>query len=106
MITDGAWVLFEHDPTTGRTVWVTEQDGKSIFRIDYPAQATIDANAEYRALTEHDRFGDWVRIGSVPLNVAYDGGLNEAMNQQDDKFVSRFFNDSDNRAWRTSRGKV
>lgn len=105
-IWDGAWKLMEHDPASGRCVWMTIEDGQYVFRVDQPLDAIFTANREAEIATQGQRFGDWNRIGSVPLHLAYQNGLDDAIEQQDQAFVSRFFNDSDNKKFRTSRGKV
>jgi hypothetical protein len=98
--------LFDFDPATGRSVWRYFDGEKTVFRTDYPVDSLVKQNAESRAHFAGQRHGDWSRVASVPLNVAYDSGLVEAIDQNDEKFVSRYLNDSDNRAWRTKEGSV
>jgi hypothetical protein len=105
-IWDGNWLLMETDPDSKRSVWVTHQDGQFVFRIDMPLDDIFDANHEAEAETMGRRFGDYNRIASVPLSLAYSSGLSEAVDQQDGTWMSRFFNNSDNKKWRTSRGKI
>lgn len=105
-IFDGAWKLFDHDPVTGRCVWVTYQDDKTIYRVDMPLDKIFAANNEAAQETNGRRFGDWNRIASVPSHLAYQNGLDDAIEQHDDKFVAKFMNDIDNRKFRTSRGRV
>ncbi len=104
-IKDGNWTLFAYDQETGRTIWSTWIDGKITFRIDTPVDHIIHANMIDRTSDHPDRFGDYVRIASIPLQHFYDVGLAEASVQQDNKFISRFINDSDNAAWRTREGR-
>lgn len=103
---ENGFELFEFDPATGRSVWHFFDGQKHVWRTDYPVQNMIDQNAASRAHFAGQRHGDWSRVGSVPLNVAWDSGLVEAFDQHDDKFISRFLNDGDNRAWRTRDGSV
>ena len=106
IIRDGDWRLFDHDFKLKRTVWVRETaDGTTTFRTDYAVDDTIEANTAMRNAASSGWAGDWHKVASVPLNVFYDR-LAEASRQGDDKYVSRFLNDSDNRAWRTKEGKV
>lgn len=103
---EAGFELFEFDPASGRSVWRYFDGEKTVFRTDYPVSETLHQNAEARAAAAVGWKGDWHRIASVPLNIVYASGLAEAVNQQDDRFISRFLNDGDNRAWRTKEGSV
>lgn len=106
IIRDGDWTLFDHDFKMKRTVWVRQNpDGSTTFRTDYAVDDTIEANATMRNNAEKGFKGDWHKVASIPLNVYHDK-LAEAVRQDDMGFVSKFLNDSDNRAWRTKGGKV
>lgn len=105
IVRDGDWRLFDYDVKTGRQVWVTEHDGKTTFRTDYPVQPTIDENTAMRNMANPGWAGDYHRVASIPLNVFHDQ-LAEASRQNDDAYISRWLNDSDNRAWRTKEGRV
>lgn len=105
-VMDGDWSLFDYDVKTGRQVWVLHNDdGSMTFRTDYPVQATIDTNTAQRNLSQDNWAGDIHQIASIPLNVYYDQ-LAEATKQDDQAFISKWLNDSDNRAWRTKGGTV
>lgn len=103
---DGKWLLMEHDPATGKCVWMTVEDDQYIFRVDQPLDAIFTANHEAAAETQGKAFGDWNRVASIPHHLVYQNGLNEAVEQQDNRFISRMLNDSDNEKFRTSRGRV
>lgn len=108
-IRDGDFTLLDYDMKTGRTVWARENgDGTTTYRTDYPVDATIEANLAARNAASTGWAGDYHRIASIPLGVLHNEnlGLVEAMRQDDMKYVSRFLNDSDNRAWRTKSGNV
>lgn len=105
-VMDGDWSLFDYDVKTGRQVWVLHNDdGSMTFRTDYPVEATVDANTAQRNLAQDNWAGDYHQIASIPLNVYYDQ-LAEATKQDDQAFISKWLNDSDNRAWRTKGGTV
>ncbi|NTF35560.1 hypothetical protein [Agrobacterium rubi] len=105
-IRDGDWELFEYDYATGRSVWRYYDGEKTVFRTDYPVAQLVEQNAVERSHAISGWKGDWHKIGSVPSNMAWENGLVEAVTQQDDKWISRMLNDSDNRAWRTKEGRV
>jgi hypothetical protein len=105
-IRDGGWTLFDHDPELGRTIWHVHQDGMDHFRIDYDATKIIEQNkAEFNA-APRDWKGDWHKVASMPHNVLHGSGFEEANQQRDKKWISRFLNDPDNRGWRTKPGRV
>lgn len=108
MIKDGDWSLFDYDFQTGRSVWSMFDGAKTVFRIDYPVESTIAQNAALRNAAQKAWTGDYHRIASIPLNILHDenSGLMKAHTEGDDKYVSRWLNDSDNRAWRTREGTV
>jgi len=104
-IRDGDWVLFDYDVKSGRQVWRMEQDGRTVFRTDYPVDATISVNAAQRNMAKAGWAGDYHHVASIPLNVYHDQ-LAEASRQQDNAYVSKWLNDADNRAWRTKEGRL
>lgn len=107
-VRDGDWELVQWDPQTGRTTWAMQDGEKTVLRTDLPVQATIDENAMARNATPNGWKGDYHRIASVPMQMLYDDnlGLNKAIQQGDDKYLSRWLNDSENRAWRVKEGAV
>ena len=106
IVRDGDWSLYDYDIKTGRQVWVIHNDdGSMTFRTDYPVQPTIDENTAMRNLASNSWAGDYHKVASIPLNVYYDQ-LADAAKQDDMKYLSKWLNDSDNRAWRTKDGNV
>lgn len=103
---DGDWTLYDYDIQTGRQVWALHNDdGSTTFRTDYPVQPTIEINAAQRNMAQDNWHGDMHHIASVPLNVFHEQ-LGAASMQNDEKYLSKWLNDSDNRAWRTKNGTV
>ncbi len=100
------FTLVDHDVKTGRTVWSYFDGEKDVYRVDYPVEETIKENAEARASAPSNWKGDYHRIASIPLNVVHASGFAEAITQEDNKFLSKWLNDGDNRAWRTKSGRV
>lgn len=100
------WTLFDYDVKLGRQVWYRENDdGSTTWRTDYEARDTIDINAAQRNLAQKNWAGDYHHVASIPLNVFYDQ-LAEASKQGDERYISKWLNDSDNRAWRTKEGRL
>lgn len=105
-IRDGDWVLFDYNVKTGRQTWsLTHGDGSVTYRTDYPAEPTVDANTAMRNMLDPGWKGDYHKVASIPLNVYWDQ-LAEANAQGDDRYISKWLNDSDNQAWRTKEGTV
>lgn len=107
-IKDGDWTLMEWDRYSGRSVWSMYDGEKTIFRVDYPIDATLAENKAMRNAADKAWKGDYHLIASIPLNMLYDEktGLIEAAKQQDDRYLSKWLNDGDNRAFRTKEGTV
>ncbi|ABR60658.1 hypothetical protein GOC91_23300 [Sinorhizobium medicae] len=106
IIRDGSWSLYDYDQMTGRSVWHYFDGEKDVFRVDYPVDNLMSENAGIRNSAERAWKGDWHRVASIPLNVAHGAGLVQAHSEGDDRFVKRFLNNSDNRAWRTKEGHL
>lgn len=101
------WEFFDYDPDTRtRVMWRLLEDGRAEFAIEQNVDLILAANVEAEKETHGKRFGDWNRIGSVPLRMVEKTGLDVAVDMRDQKFISKFFNDSDNAKLRTSRGRV
>jgi hypothetical protein len=106
IIRDGDWTLVDSDLKLKRFVWARQNpDGSTTYRTDYGVDDTIEANKTMMADASKDWKGDWHKVASIPLGVYYDK-LHAASLQDDQAFISKFLNDSDNRAWRTKGGKV
>lgn len=106
VIRDGEWMLFDSDIQLGRFVWVRHNpDGSSTFRTDYRVDPTVEINRAQRNMAEKNWKGDYHMVASIPLNVFHEE-LAEAARQNDNKYLSKWLNDSDHRAWRTKSGRV
>lgn len=104
-----SWSLFEHDPVTGRKIWMSLDEGppgKTLWRVEVPIDALAEQNAEAEKATHGVKFGDWNRVASVPLNILEKSGLDTAVQMRDDRFLSKWLNDADHSKFRTSRGRV
>lgn len=105
-IRDGEWELVSYDPKLKRQTWIRyNPDGSATTRTDYEVSDTIDLNTAQRNVAQHGWKGDYHHVASVPLNV-YWSKLAEASRQDDQRYISKWLNDADNRAWRTKNGSV
>lgn len=106
IIRDGDWTLYDSDIKLGRFVWVKhEPNGAMTFRTDYRVDPTVEINKAQRNLAQDNWKGDYHHVASVPLNIFHEQ-LAEATQQDDNAYLSKWLNDSDNRAWRTKNGNV
>lgn len=105
------WQLVEFDAQIGRAVFArrvddNERQGWEI-KTEYYADPTLEANKIELNNQASGWKGDYHKVASLSPAIAYgDGYIAQALRQGDDKAVSRWMNDSDNRAWRTKAGKI
>ena len=102
---ENGFELFSHDEKLGRTVWRYFDGEKTVFRTDYRTEQIVADNKAHLLDGAGRPWGGGRRVASIPLNVYFEQ-LAEAQNQQDDKYMSRWLNDSDNAAFRTFGGRV
>jgi len=107
-ITDGDWTLIKWDADTNQSVWSMEQDGETIYRKLQPVDSIIENNALARHEVGRAPTGDYIKIASIPVDMLWNenNGLMKAFSEGDRKYTSRWLNDGDNRAWRTTEHKV
>ncbi|AGA64771.1 hypothetical protein B488_07790 [Liberibacter crescens BT-1] len=106
VIADGSWKLFLYDPLTGRTVWQYSDGQQDVYRIDTPVDGILEQNKECRNEQFGKKAGEWRRVASIPTGLLRSSHLLQAYNDGNDRWVKRWLNDSDNRAWRSSEGTV
>lgn len=91
--TTGIVTSFQYDADTDEAIISKEQD----------VSAIIEANkAEFNDAP--DRWGEWTKVGSIPLSVYYE--LERKGILQDQKALAAWLNDPDNRAFRTRPGTI
>jgi hypothetical protein len=103
---DGDWYLFHHDEKLGRTTWLRDLPGGGTeARVDYRVDPSIEVNKAQRNLAQSGWKGDYHHIASVSPGVYWDQ-VHKAVEQDDQAYLSKWLNNSDNRAWRTKDGRV
>lgn len=98
------WKVLKRDPDGTITYFIDTGDAW-IVKTETPVQALIDWNREEYNASEGLRFGDGQVVARIPENLYYDKLL-EPSRQRDRKWLKRFLNDADNRAFRTFKGEV
>ncbi len=89
----GIQTYYDYDAEKDEAVISKEQD----------VSAIIEQNKkEFNAAP--DRFGEWTKVGSIPLSVYYELERKGILNDQ--KAMAKWLNDPDNRAFRTRPGTI
>ena len=105
-VRDGDWILVDHDPELGRSVWHLHQDGMDHFRVDFEVEKTLEqAKTEFNSAPT-GWSGDWHKVMTLPHNLLHSTGLDDAINQRDTKHIKRVLNDRDLSRFRTKPGRV
>lgn len=104
-IRDGDWELVDYNHHTGKSTWVMYDGEKTHYRMDYPVDNLIKENKMHQNALYGQKWGEGQRVASIPLNVYFEK-LAEASIQKDDKYISKWLNDSDNSAFRVKEGRV
>jgi hypothetical protein len=104
---DGSYRLLDFDPATGKTAWMKlEEDGETLkVWTAMPVDQMLEENA---ALRQHDSgkwAGDMHLVSRVPIHI-WQRELADAVQQDDQKYVSKWLNDSDHAKFRTKGGRV
>ena len=111
-VRDGDWDLLSHDPETGVTRWIMEDPEvpfRVIVRTDTPksnVEGLLERNKRLYNESEGKRWGDGQVAYSMPVDEFFRSGVAEAKKQTDTPWLKRFFNDPDNRAFRTFKGRL
>lgn len=69
-------------------------------------QATLDQAHAERAANAGKRWGGGQVIGRLPLPLWFDSGMAAARQQNDLRWIKRFWNDPDHKRLRTFEGKL
>lgn len=102
----GEWVLVGESPEF-RHYELELGDGLVIRRTEHKwTEQLLEDNAREQVDSLNKRWGDGQVIGSIPLTEYFRSGLAEANKQGDKAFISRFWNDIDNRKFRRFGGRV
>ena len=97
--------LINDDAFTGvKTYYNYDADkDEAIISKEQDISGITEANkAEFNAAPE--RWGEWTKVGSIPLSVYYELERQGILNDQ--KAMAKWLNDPDNRAFRTRPGTI
>lgn len=93
--------LFDVDPVLGTETWHHYDPSKdeATLEVKQVVDRLFEQNAEERKETASERFGNWRKVASIPLNVYFD--LKRKGIIDDPKEFAKWLNKSENRVFRT-----
>lgn len=105
-VIDGDWVLISDNPITGKRTWMYEDEQKIILKEEhYVSPLLLERNKQLYNESLGKRWGDGQVAASIPQGLWF-ASLSEAKLAGDEKYVKRWLNDSDHRAFRTFHGTL
>ncbi len=103
---DGQWRLLSDDPVLKQRKWfLYDNEGNMVIKTETYVEDMVADNTAMLNESIGQRFGEGRIVARVPLDVYY-AKLAEAQAGGDDRYVKKWLDDSDNRAWRTFRGRL
>lgn len=100
------WHLIQDNPMTGVRTFMMEDDNYIVLKEEhYISDALLARNKELYNDSLGQRWGDGKIAASIPQGLWF-ANLAEARTNKDEKYIKRWLNDSDNRAFRTFHGRV
>lgn len=100
------WILLAYDAVLKRKLWFKEtKEGIVETHVEDDVSDIVEANKASFNDSENKRWGGGKVVASIPTSLYFDKIVPAKLNG-DDAYIKRWLNDSDNRAYRTFKGKV
>lgn len=99
--------LFDYDPFLGITEYFfydPDSDKVTIQQVQNAAPIIEQNKAQFNAIDERARWGEWAKVASIPISVWAD--LNAKGITKDKVAFKKWLNSPDNRFFRTRPGQV
>ena len=99
--------LFDVNPDLGitRTWHYDDEKDEATIQTQQDVTAIIEENKdEFNQVDERARWGEWSRVASIPLSLYYQMKVEGKIDDQE--YMKRWLNDSNNQFFRTRPGKV
>lgn len=103
---ENEWHLVDFDPLTETATYAGYSGDKYYVRTERNVDGQIKVNTECRSAAGNNWKGDMHLVASIPAHLFYETDLRDATAEHDEKYMRRWLNDSDNRAWRTKEGQI
>jgi hypothetical protein len=97
---------FSYDPATGIREYIRDNgDGTVTLRATQDVSSILNATTrEFAQVDERARFGEFARVGSIPMSMWNDP--NYGLKGGDPDAIKRFLRDPDLSKFRTRPGKI
>lgn len=102
---DGDWHLVDVDPAARKRKYYRFHDGCEQFMTVEDQEDVMVQNNELLKRSQSDPQKEWRLEARIPMSTYFDQ-LHEAVEQKDEKYISKWINDSDNRGYRTHVGNA
>ena len=99
--------FFSKDDDQGitRTFHFDDETNQATIQTQQDVTAIIEENKqEYAQVDERARWGEWSRVASIPMSIYFQ--LKAEGKLEDEAYMKRWLNDSNNQFFRTRSGKV
>ena len=99
--------LFSTDADQGitRTFHYDDETNQAMIQTQQDVTAIIEENKqEYAQVDERARWGEWSRVASIPMSIYFQ--LKAEGKLDDQEYMKKWLNNSDNQYFRTRAGKV
>lgn len=105
------WVMIEYDPVVNRALFgrpaVKNGETGTEYKVEYYVDPVIEANKIELNNQASGWRGDYHKVASLSPALAYgDSYIANALREGDERSMSKWLNDPDNKHWRTKEGKV
>ena len=99
--------LFSTDADQGitRTFHYDDETNQATIQTQQDVTAIIEENKqEYAQVDERARWGEWSRVASIPMSIYFQ--LKAEGKLDDQEYMKKWLNNSDNQYFRTREGKI
>lgn len=100
------WNLMSFDPVTEQATYSKWEDGRYMVATSRPVGGTLRFTKEARSVGRTDWQGDFHHVANIPANMFFNSDLHRASAEDDEGYIRRWLNDSENAGWRSKEGTI
>lgn len=105
-LVEGQWHLFNYDHSTGTSTYVMADGDQYHVKEERFVDGVLSVNKKCRNANDKGWAGDTHLVAAIPQHLFYNTSLGEAAALNDDKYVMKWLNDSENEAFRLKEGRL